>query len=294
MGRAGSRLSSPMKSATSDRERAETPASVSAGIWLQNVMVQIASQAKGDIAALPSRPKTAIHSLRKRMKKIQSLLLLAAPVIEKERLETVKAGIREIKDAAMSRRDADVLTDLGDELGVALETPHVTRPDASMLDAYVTELVADLQELDLAGLTWSGITYNHLKTCRRALKAWKKSERDPTMETLHKWRKRVKAQYHQSLALHPWLGQTGRLRRMRRLGSLLGRCHDLDLFATTVVGSNGGDGEDKKLRRRVGHRREKLTQRIFDRAERVFTRPLAKTEHRLSAYLHSDDRKLRR
>jgi CHAD domain-containing protein len=282
-----------MKSATPHRKRAASPESVPAGVWLQSVMGQIASQAKMDIAALQARPKTAIHALRKRMKKIQSLLQLAAPVIEKERLETVKAGIREIKDAAMSRRDADVLTDLGEELGVSLETPDVSRPDASMLEAYVTELVIDLQELDLRGLTWSGITYHHLKTCRRALKAWKKAERDPTMETLHVWRKRVKAQYHQSLALHRWLGQNGRLRRMKRLGSLLGRCHDLDLFATTVVGSNGRGGKDKKLRRKVGHRRQKLTRRIFDRAERVFTRPLTKTEHRLSSYLQPDDRKLR-
>jgi CHAD domain-containing protein len=277
-----------MKAATAPRKHsteAAAPKVMPAGLWLQNVMVQIASQAKLDIAALPSRPKTAIHALRKRMKKVQSLLRLAAPILEKDRLETLKAGIREIKDAAMSRRDADVLTDLGQELGVSLETPHVTRPDASMLEAYVTELASDLQELNLAGLTWSGITYHHLKTCRRALKAWKKAERDPTMETLHIWRKRVKAQYHQSLALHRWLGHGGRLRRMRRLGSLLGDCHDLDLFTETVVGSNG---DDKKLRRKVGHRREKLTERIFDRAERVFTKPLARTKHRVIERLASD------
>jgi CHAD domain-containing protein len=279
-----------MRTATTFRKHSARPKTTHAGDWLGHVMVHIAEQAKFDLAALPTRPKTAIHALRKRMKKIQSLLQLAAPVVEEEQLETLKAGIRAIKDAAMSRRDADVLIDLGEELGVTVETPRVVRPDATMLDAYLSELVSDLQDLNLSALTWSGVTYQHLKACRRALKAWKKAERDPTMETLHRWRKRVKAQYHQSLALHRWLGQTGRLRRLRRLGSLLGRCHDLDLFCTTIAGSNGAAGKDRKLSRKVGNRRRKLTRRIFNRAERVFTQPLSKAERRLNKRLSTHPR----
>lgn len=264
--------------------------STSAGDWLQHMLGLIATQARRDVACIPSRPEAAIHSLRKRMKKIRSLLLLAAPGLDEATHEIVKGGIREIKDAAMSRRDADVMEGLAEDLGVRLPAWKIIQPDVAMLDAYVSELVTTFEELDLHGLTWNGVAVCHLRTCRRTREAWQKARRHPSEKKLHTWRKRVKQQYHQSLALYRWLGQSGRLRRMRRLGSLLGRRHDLDVFASILPDQSG---KDRKARHKVGSRRKKLTRRIFNRAEKLYSRPLSKSKRRLSARLTPQSTPLR-
>lgn len=272
-----------MKPAHTSRTRPEPSKEMPAGRWLQGVLVQIARQAQRDAASIDARPKEATHSLRRRMKKIQSLLRLAAPAVDDESHENLKAGIRGIKDALTANRDADVLDDLGRDLGVVRAMPRDIQPDAAMLDAFLSELATSFEDMDLSGLTWNGVSYSHLKTCRQARKAWKKADRHPSAKNLHAWRKRVKDQYHQSLALHRWLGEDSRVRKIRRLGSLLGKCHDLDLFACTIDGSAGR--VDKKLRREVGSRRKKLKRRAFRRAEKIFSRPLSKAKRRLAEEL---------
>jgi CHAD domain-containing protein len=275
-----------MKAATNSRHRIPATRTLTAGGWLQTLLVQIASQALRDLNFIDARPKTAVHSLRKRMKKLQSLLRFAEPVVAQESLATIRAGIREIKAALTFRRDADVLAALGRDLGFSRGAPHAKRPDSTMLDAFLEELVLSMRQMDLAALSWNDVTEGYLKTCRRARKAWKKAREHPSVKTLHTCRKRVKEQYHQSLALHRWLGQDGRLRRMRRLGSLLGRRHDLDLFASTLA-EKSGDGAARKVCHKVGSRRKKLTRRIFHRAEKLFSGSLSKSKHRLTARLRS-------
>ncbi len=275
----------PMKTASPQENSAGTKAPVTAGRWLQHLLVQIAHQAQEDLTGISERPKIATHALRRRMKKIQALLLLAAPCMEKESLATVRAGIRGIKDALTANRDADVLADLGRDLGVARRVAiHTERPDLTLLDAFVIELVTFTEHLNLRSLSWDDVIQSYLKTCRRARKAWKKSRRHPTAKTLHTWRKRVKDQYHQSLALHHWLGQTKSLRRIHRLGSLLGDCHDLDIFALAIDFAPPRR-DDKELHRKMNHRRKKLKRRAFNRAEKVFNRPISKVKRRLSAKL---------
>ncbi len=273
-----------MKTAAPRHDRASPKRATEAGEWLHRAVVLIAVQARKDVGWIGTRPKTAIHSLRKRMKKLQSLLHLATPALDDQTLNDIKGGIREIKDAAMSQRDSDVLCGLAHDLGVDLPPWHTTRPAVGMLDAYVSELIARLEELDLSGLTWNGVVACHLRSCRRARKAWKKAREHPSEDNLHVWRKRVKDQYHQSLALHRWLGRNRSLRRMRRLGSQLGRCHDLHLLASVLP-------RDKTLKRKIGTRSGKLKQRVFSRAERLFANPVSQTQHRVSKRLPADDRR---
>jgi hypothetical protein len=87
--------------------------------------------------------------------------------------------------------------------------------------------VADIEEMGLHGLTWTGVTACHVRTCRLTREAWKKARREPSEKNLHARRKKVKNQYHQCLALHRWLGGTSRLCRMRCLGaSQAGESHE--------------------------------------------------------------------
>jgi hypothetical protein len=275
-----------MKAAETSPQRKAAAQIATAGDWLKHMLVLIAVQARHDVARMASRPKTAIHSLRKRMKKIQSLLRLGDPVLDEQQRETLKSGIREIKEAARSQRDADVMSQLAADLGVKATSGRAALPDATMLDAFVSELIMTFEEMDLHGLTWNGVTACHLRTCRSTLKAWKKTRRHPSEEHLHAWRKKVKRQYHQCLALRRWLGQTNRLRRMRRLGSMLGHRHDLDLFAM-ALGFKEGSGAAKKTRHKVGSRQKKLTHRIFNRAEKLFARSPWKSKRRLRSRLPS-------
>jgi hypothetical protein len=273
-----------MKASDTSLQRIAGAQMTTAGDWLKHMLVLIALQSRHDVACMASRPKTAIHSLRKRMKKILSLLRLADPVLDEGRREILKSGIREIKEAARAQRDADVMSHLAADLGVKATSEHRCLPDIAMLEAFVSELVMTLEETDLHGLTWKGVTACHLRTCRSTRKAWKKARRHPSKEHLHAWRKKVKNQYHQCLALHHWLGQTSQLRRMRRLGSMLGHRHDLDLFEMALV-FNVSEDAGKKTRHKVGHRRKKLTRRIFNRAEKLFAHSPSKSKQRLCSRL---------
>jgi CHAD domain-containing protein len=254
---------------------------VPAGTWLHGLLMKIALRAQADGAWMADSPELAIHRLRKRMKKLQSLLKLAESVQGEEAIESVRARIREVKDALASQRDADVVSALGAELGVVRAGKRRAMPDAKLLKTCLSELVDSTGRMNLSALTWDAVTTSHLKTCRYARKSWKKAQRHPTEKMLHSWRKRVKDQYHQALALHPWLGQSGRLRCMRQLGSMLGKCHDLDLFESTLGHSKGGN----KLRHKLGCRRRKLARRIFRRAERVFDGSLSKARDRFQERL---------
>lgn len=249
---------------------------VAAGGWLLRLLKQIARQAEADVRAIPDWPDTAIHRLRKRMKKLRSLIQLAFPVMEEAEREAWQERIREIKNAVSTQRDADVMAALEKDLGAgpAPATRRPKRPDTRKLAALVKGLADSVARLGSSGLSWDDVAQQFEKIGRRTRKAWKHARQDANEETLHDWRKLVKRHYHQSLALHRWLGakRDRRLLGMRRLGSLLGRCHDLDVF-TTAAGAKRTTAARKKVLRKAGRRRKELTARTFRRAAKLYGKP---------------------
>lgn len=270
-------------SAPSHLRHRPAPRAPAAGAWLKRLIVRLSAQAERDAARIATWPQTSIHALRKRMKKLQSLLRLAGPAVDSETLTALRASIRLLKSTVAAQRDADVLAALGKDLGSRPKAIRRKRPQTPAIIAFTQEVTSLVRQLDLDTLTWETVARSHLKTSRRARKAWHKARRDPTVEALHEWRMRVKDHYYQSLALHHWLQQPKNLRRARRLGALLGRCHDLDLFTSAL--SKDAARPKKKLVTKLRTRRDKLTRRIFQRAEKVFARSVPKVKRRVTSLL---------
>ena len=86
----------------------------------------------------------------------------------------------------------------------------------------------------------------------------------------------MKDHYYQTLALYVWLGHPRRLRRTRRLSSLLGKLHDMDVFLRTQE-------VDESTREGFAARREKLLGKVFKKGARVY----AKSSHEMSEEVKS-------
>src|SRR6476619_5992711 len=74
----------PMKTAAAQEKPGVSKTTMNAGRWLQHLLVQMAHQAQEDLAGISAQPRLATHALRRRMKKLQALILLAAPCMGKE------------------------------------------------------------------------------------------------------------------------------------------------------------------------------------------------------------------
>lgn len=256
-----------MKSLVTRPPRSPLP-STEAGAWLLQLLLQLCTQAVKDVARIPLWPSTTVHALRKRMKKLQSLLRLVPPGGQPAALRELRDSIRKLKGGLAAQRDADVLSVLGRDLGGRMRPPRIAPVDPVPILRLAYALTRQVQALDVAALTWERLDLRYQKTCRRAQQAWQVALEQPDGEPLHDWRKRVKDLYYQTLALQRWLRCPKRLRRTHQLGALLGHRLDLDLYRAQLKRARGRP--PRKLLAEVKTRQARLTRRIFRRAESVF------------------------
>ena len=267
-----------MKAIRQDSSQQPTP-----GAWLKRLLVQLAARAEHDARRIPAWPGTSIHSLRKRIKKLNALLRLASPCVEPAALVALRTSLRNIKHSVAAQRDSDVMAGLMHKFGIPFPHRPAAPVDGKEVIALIHEARRQLQHLDMAGHGWQLVARRYTKTYESARKAWKLARKEPRPATLHDWRKKVKEHYYHSLALDRWMKQPRHLRRVRRLGSLLGSCHDVDVFTASL--SPGGNGPDEELATLLSTQRSRLTKRIFHRAEKVFARPVAEVVRRVKRAL---------
>jgi CHAD domain-containing protein len=245
-----------------------------AGRWLQRILTQLVQQSARDIHKVPRWEEQGVHSLRKRMKKLQAMLQLARPVVPEPAMAEVRRDVRDLKNVLSSNRDTLVITKLAQKLDTPLATPPAKHSESTngKLKKAITlaeKLLIDIGLLDLSRLTWEMVGQSYAKSYKSSRKAWQKAEEDPSAENLHAWRKKVKRLYYQSTALEPWFHHPKRLRRTRKLGSLLGDCHDLDVFHHSA--KTGKLQPTMGWEGKVKTKRATLLSRIEDRAGKVFS-----------------------
>lgn len=255
--------------------------SLNAGIWIKRLLLQLAQQAARDARHISRWPETTVHSLRKRMKKLQALLLLARPVLAEPDYEALRTRVRSLKNLVGTARDADVMARLQEKFGASVRARHpppLPKSTIARLTAQADHLVRLVRETDFTGLDWDMVATAHAHTYQKGRKAWQHAEEKPEPETLHEWRKQVKRLHYQASALHPWIETEKELQWSRKLGSLLGRCHDLDVFADMVKAEKleAPSGWKRDFR----ERRDNLMPRIFRRAAKVFSRHPRKIKRR--------------
>ena len=205
-------------------------------------------------------PVGAVHSARKAVKKERSLLRLARGTMSPRQRRHENRALRDAARGFSGVRDADVMietiTHLSDrfagqlpesaftEIADQLQRTRDTGRDqaaGSTLDARaVQELAAVRLRIDDWQLTqtgWSAIESGLLRSYRDGRKAFARAQREPSDETFHAWRKRVKDLWYQERLLAPTCGPAtgGQAKDAHRLADILGDDHDLGVLRETLT-----------------------------------------------------------
>ncbi|WP_038167186.1 CHAD domain-containing protein [Verrucomicrobium sp. BvORR106] len=276
---------------TSEKAHAAAP---EAAVWLKRLLVHMATLAEQDAHRVEAHPDTAIHALRKRMKKLLALLRLARPALSVEQFAPLKGAIRNLKRIVATQRDQVVMSQLLESLdhdGIcpkdaagrkirrkSVRATVLTKATQEQLTRQASSLTDRLGRLRLFSLSWETVAEAYAKTYRKGHKASERSDSETGTEALHTWRKVVKDHYYQTLALYVWLGHPRRLRRTRRLSSLLGKVHDLDVFVQTQE-------IDESTRSVLEGRRHKLLSRIQKKGARVYAKSCHEMEQEVKSQL---------
>lgn len=242
---------------------------------LQRIAVSQIDKAIAEIDDGELSAHETIHQVRKRCKKLRGLIRLVRPVFADYQTEN-----RTFRDAA------NELSDIRDWQAV-IETydilvgRYADQIDNSAFSSIRRRLARHRRQAredrDLPGTlinfrgtmidsrrraaawTVDGEGFDALagglaKTYKRARKAMRRAERDPTADTLHEWRKRIKYHwYHARLLRDIWPEVVGAHRDAAgRLAAMLGDHHDLAVLRDTLLEEPAEFGAPADLEAFVG------------------------------------------
>lgn len=202
-------------------------------------------------------PVRAVHGARKNLKKTRSLLRLLRPLLDSGSYRRESGELRAAGQALSGTRDADVMH----QTLQALATRHVGRLPAGHFERLRESLVAGLPA-DPAGTAvaeviaalsaaaarvpgwpledrrWSDVRDGLSRSYSRGHATFAAARRQPTVENLHDWRKRVKdLWYQQRLLMALWPEVLGaQAEQAHVLSEMLGDDHDLAVLAEHIVG----------------------------------------------------------
>jgi CHAD domain-containing protein len=241
-------------------------------------------------------PVRAVHSARKAVKKERSLLRLARGAMSSKQRRRENRALRQAARGLSGARDADVMVEtvarlserfagqlpesaFGEVAG-ELERMRDTRRgqrSGSALDARaVQELGAVRLRIDDWQLTrggWSAIESGVLRSYRQGRKALARAQREPSLEDLHAWRKRVKDLWYHERLLAPVCGPAvrGQAKDAHRLADLLGDDHDLGVLRQTLTRDHIAVAVDlDAVVSLIDHRRAELQTEAVHIGERVY------------------------
>ena len=236
-----------------------------------------------------STPVEAVHEARKDMKKLRALLRLARGELGDSTFARENACFRDTARELAGARDADVMLETlagltylpagtGWELRKRIEADRERNgAGGGDRDAAARRAVAMLKEArgrvshwplehDSFGALEKGLE----KTYRRGRKDFEKAVDEPTVESLHEWRKRAKELwYHHTLLRSVWppvMEAAGD--EAHALSDHLGDDHDLAVLAAWVE-EHGGAGPD--FYNAVDRRRSELQAEAFALGARVYS-----------------------
>jgi CHAD domain-containing protein len=253
--------------------------------------------AVGELSAgVNDDPVGAVHSARKAVKKERSLLRLARGTMPRKQRRRENHALREAARGLSGVRDADVMiqtvAQLSDRFAgqlpesafakiiEQLERDRDARRSQSTGSALngraVQELGAVRQRVDDWQLTrggWSAIESGLLRSYRDGRHAFAVAQREPSIEDLHAWRKRVKDLWYQERLLAPICGPAiaGQGEDAHRLADLLGDDHDLGVLREILTGGDLGVAVDLgAVISLIDHRRAELQTEAVNIGKRVY------------------------
>jgi CHAD domain-containing protein len=225
-----------------------------------------------------STPEEAVHEARKDMKKLRALLRLARGELDKQTFARENVRFRDAARELSGTRDSDVMLETlgGLELpaGLAWDLRKLIqeardRNGGGDRDAAARRAVAILREGRRHVGDWpferdsfEALAGGLERTYRRGRRDFKAARSEPSVESLHQWRKRAKELwYHHTLLRELWppvMNAVGD--EAHELSDLLGDDHDLAVLAAWVREQTQADPEFFEA---VERRREELQARAF-------------------------------
>lgn len=207
------------------------------------------------LVAADRMPRAAlVHELRKNVKKTRALLRLVRPGFEAYAREN--ATLREAGRMIADLREADVLAQCFDTVAARVYTPpevlatlrdRVIRPPAAdadpdeVLKAHaekVAEIAGRARKWKVAEAGFDAFETGLERSWTAAQKAMRAALAEPSGETLHLWRKRVKDHWYHARILQPvWPEMmTHHMDAAETLGETLGDARDLAFLAEALAG----------------------------------------------------------
>ncbi len=265
----------------------------------------VLEQVDGAIALLQPQAdglsEHAVHESRKALKRLRALARLLRDELGPERYATENAALRDAGRRLARARDAEVLAATLEKIMQRNER-HVSHDTFALLASHlrserrlaeshllgdasaIGEVTGELQAVRTRATDWlpadagfDAVSSGLRRVYRQGCERYQSARREPSIEHLHDWRKRVKDLRHAAEVLEPaHPKRMSRLaRRADRLGETLGDDHDLamlerlthdhpELFASRK--------ERKLLRRLVRERRERLQARAVRIGKRLYRR----------------------
>jgi CHAD domain-containing protein len=255
----------------------------------------------------------AVHEARKCFKKVRAVLRLLRPAVGGKTYRTENSCFRDAARPLTEVRDAKIFIETLDGLikhfqehvaGRAFDDVRralqdnlraVRRRVLDEQDAFTVVGEVVRQALDrVKGWAdvrnrWSSVGQGLEDTYRRAAAAFKEAGADPTVATLHEWRKQAKYLRYQLEVLRPlWAERLEELAgETDRMGDLLGDDHDLAVLRQMLTDDPdrfGDDGDRETLLALIDRRRAELEREAIRLGGRFFQDKPKQFARRLKGY----------
>jgi CHAD domain-containing protein len=245
---------------------------------------------------------TAIHEARKDLKKGRAVLRLVRANLGDELYRAENDRLRDAGRMLSAARDAEVKLDTVralrdhfpeemptapfESLVAALEgeRQELTARGAGLADAWrsadqaaamIEASRAGVEEWPLEGPAWKLVKRGLATSYRRSRKRFRDTVSEPTPETVHEWRKRIKdLWYHLRLIQGSWPEMLGPLAdQTHELSDLLGNHHDLTVLAVDARSREAelGDGDGlEALLELMERRQDELLEAAIPIGERLY------------------------
>jgi CHAD domain-containing protein len=202
---------------------------------------------------------TAVHEVRKTVKKLRAVLLIVKPVLDKTAFKTADRAVRDFGRRLGGARDSAVLQasfnglveyyapflsvedmqpireNLESQYQLAMET-FVASIDIHSLEEELEELRRRLDTLDLSGFSRHMLLASVRRTYRSGRRALQALHDEPSTENSHEFRRQAKYLWYQLRLLHKWSPAVLKpvVTNLDELGELLGQDHDLAILSDTL------------------------------------------------------------
>jgi CHAD domain-containing protein len=255
-----------------------------------------------------STPEEAVHEARKDMKKLRSLLRLARGELGEETFARENACFRDAARELAGTRDADVMLEtldalglpagLGSELRKVIQAERVgagadgREAAARSAAAMLKEARTRVDDWPLERDSFDALAGGLERTYRRGRRALRAALEEPTAEALHDWRKRVKDFWHHHTLLRelwpPVMRATGD--EAHELSDRLGDDHDIVVLAAWVRGHLETDPEFSEA---VIRRRGELQDAAFALGARLYAEKPSAYRRRLERLWTASEARVR-